>query len=223
MSKINEKKISPNDNFAYLLASLIFLLFSSACVDQFTANGEGQHLVIMAIIATMMIGIWSVRSTDYLFNTGLGLILLTIIMSVFIHFLDQISLEFIHIILMLLFFLLTLKPALEQTLFSGDITINNIKGSICIFLLLGLIWTMLYLLLVEFIPGSFSGVDVANWKQNLPDFIYFSFITLTTLGFGDILPVSALARFFVYMEAIIGIFYMAIIVSSLVGAKISKS
>ncbi|MCK5697213.1 MAG: two pore domain potassium channel family protein [Gammaproteobacteria bacterium] len=217
------KKISKKDNFAYLLVSLTFLLFSSASVDQFTADGEGQYWVIMATIITMMIGIWSVRSTDYLFHTGLGLILATIVISAFIHFLDQASLEFIHIMLLLFFLLLTLKPAIEQTLFSGDITANNMRGSICIFLLLGLIWTMLYLLLLEFFPDSFSGIDAVNWKQNLPDVIYFSFVTITTLGFGDILPISSLARFFVYMESVIGIFYMAVVVSSLVGAKISDS
>jgi len=55
------------------------------------------------------------------------------------------------------------------------------------------------------------------------NFIYFSFVTLTTLGFGDLLPVSPLARFLVYMEAVTGVFYMAIVVSSLVGARMSKS
>ncbi len=218
-----KKKISKKDNFAYLLASLIFLLFTSASVDQFTADGEGQNLVIVATIITMMIGIWSVRSTDYLFHTGIGLILVTLILAVFVHILDNVALEFIQIALILFFLLLTLKPAIEQTLFSGEITTNNLRGSVCIFLLLGLIWTMIYLLLLEFVPGAFSGVDVVDWKQNFPDFIHFSFVTLTTLGFGDILPVSALARFFVYMESVIGIFYMAVVVSSLVGAKISDS
>ena len=55
------------------------------------------------------------------------------------------------------------------------------------------------------------------------NFIYFSFVTLTTLGFGDLLPVSPLARFLVYMEAVPGVFYMAIVVSSLVGARMPKS
>ena len=118
---------------------------------------------------------------------------------------------------------MTLKPAVKQALFAGEITSNSIIGSICIFLLLGLIWTMLYLLVAEFIPDAFAGVEPFNWKQNLPDYIYFSFVTLTTLGFGDMLPISPLARFLVYMEAVTGVFYMAIVVSSLVGAKMAKT
>jgi hypothetical protein len=216
-----KRKMSEKDNFIYLLTSLIFLLFSSACVDQFMLE-QGQSFVVAVTMLTMILGIWSVRSTNYLFNTGIGLVIATGIISSIVLFLDRAELEFIHLILMLLFFLLTLKPAIKQALFAGEITSNSIVGSICIFLLLGLIWTMFYLLLAEFIPNAFSGIEPFNWKQNLPDFIYFSFVTLTTLGFGDMLPVSPLARFLVYMEAIVGIFYMAIVVSSLVGAKISK-
>ncbi|MCW8929849.1 MAG: ion channel [Gammaproteobacteria bacterium] len=215
-------KISEKDNFTYLLVGLIFLLFSSACVDEFI-SGHGQSFVVAATIITMVISVWSVRSTNYLFNTGIGLVIATVIISVIIALLDVAELEFIHIILMLFFFLMTLKPASKQALFSGHITGNSLIGSICIFLLLGLIWTMLYLLVSEFIPDAFSGVEATNnWQKNLPDFIYFSFVTLTTLGFGDLLPLSPLARFLVYMESIVGVFYMAIVVSSLVGAKMSR-
>jgi len=217
-----KKKITANDNFSYLLISLIFLLFSSACVDQFL-SGRGQSFVITATIITMVLGIWSFRSTRYLFNTGLGLLIANIMISVIIMLLNKSEFDFIHIILLLCFFLLTLKPAMEQALFSGSITGNSIIGSICIFLLLGLIWTMLYLLVVEFIPEAFSGIEIANWRENFPDFIYFSFVTLTTLGFGEILPSAPLARFLVYMEAIVGVFYLAIVVSSLISAKISET
>ena len=215
------QKISEKDNFTYLLIGLIFLLFSGSFVDQFM-SGEGQDFVLLATIITMLISIWSVRSEHYLFNTGLGLLIATAVIGGLLALIDNADLEFVHIIFMLLFFLLTLKPAVEQALFSGKITSNNIIGSICIFLLLGLIWAMLFLLTAEFIPGAFSGVEVVSWKHNMSDFIYFSFVTLTTLGFGDMLPVSPLARFLVYIEAVVGVFYMAIVVSSLVGAKMSE-
>ncbi len=159
--------MSEKDNFTYLLFSLIFLLFSSACVDQFMA-GHGQSLVVAATIITMITGIWSIRSSNYLFNTGLGLVFATVAISIVVLLLDRVELEFIHIILMLSFFLLTLKPAAKQALFSGKITGNSIVGSICIFLLLGLIWTMLYLLVAEFIPDAFSGIEASGWQHNLP-------------------------------------------------------
>lgn len=212
-----KKKLSEQDNFSYLLSSLIFILFMGAFTDQFF-SGMGQKVLIAAMIITMIIGIWSIRSSRYLFAIGMTLLLLDIASGIFIILFDRSDLNFIHIIFLLIFFILTLQPAIEQTLFSPNISNNSIIGSICIFLLLGLIWTMVYLLLIEFIPESFSGITSNNWHKNFPELIYLSFIILTTLGFGDLLPVAPLARFLVYIEAIAGTFYMALIVSSLVSA-----
>jgi hypothetical protein len=216
------KHITEKDNFSYLLFSLFFMLLSSSVVDQFFARSLlGQSLVIAFTVISMAIGVWSLRSNRYAFNTAVGLVATTVIISTLVIALDKAELSFIHLIIMLYFFVITLKLAAQQVLFSNQITANNIIGSICIFLLLGLIWVMLYLLLAEFIPNSFSGLESSTWQENFPNFIYFSFVTLTTLGFGDLLPTSPLARFLVYIEAIIGVFYMAIVVSSLVSAGIS--
>lgn len=219
----SRKNITEKDNFSYLLFSLFFLLLSSAVVDQFFARTLlGQSLVIALTVISMLIGVWSIRSNKLAFNTALGLIICTALVSAVVLILDKAEIGFVHLLLMLYFFILTLKLASQQAIFSGHITRNSIIGSICIFLLLGLIWVMLYLLLAEFVPNSFSGLEAASWQQNFPDFIYFSFVTLTTLGFGDVLPANPLARFLVYIEAIVGIFYMAIVVSSLVSAGISN-
>ena len=80
---------------------------------------------------------------------------------------------------------------------------------------------MIYLLLLAMDPQAFSGVEVANWQQGFSRIAYYSFVTLTTLGYGDILPTNHISEFFVYMEAIIGVFYMAIIVSSLISLHLS--
>jgi len=219
----SRKNITEKDNFSYLLLSLFFLLLSSAVVDQFFARTLlGQSLVIALTVISMLIGVWSLRSSKLAFNTALGLVICTVLLSVTVAILDQAEMGFIHLLLMLYFFILTLKLATQQALFSGSVTRNSIIGSICIFLLLGLIWVMLYLLVAEFIPNSFTGLEDGSWQHNFPDFIYFSFVTLTTLGFGDLLPISPLARFLVYIEAIVGVFYMAIVVSSLVSAGISN-
>ncbi len=57
------------------------------------------------------------------------------------------------------------------------------------------------------------------WGENFSNAAYFSFVTLTTLGYGDISPTSPVAQVIVYLEAIAGVFYMAIVVASLVGAS----
>ncbi len=213
-----KKRITQKDNFSYLFGSLVFLLFTGAYSTQFSSSFMEEFLIETTIFG-MIIGLWSVRFSGPIFKTGIVLIIVAVLSNFAISFVDKTEFEIIQLILLLLFFFIILKPASEQALFSDEITGNNIMGSICIFLLLGFIWAIFYLLLIEVTPTSFSGIELTTWKQNLPDVIYFSFVTLTTLGYGDVLPTSPLARFLVYMEAIVGVFYMAIVVSSLVSAK----
>jgi voltage-gated potassium channel Kch len=88
-----------------------------------------------------------------------------------------------------------------------------------IFLLLGLIWATLYLIVLEFSPTAFNGIVARGWVENFPLASYFSYVTLTTLGYGDISPAEPVSRVLVYLEAITGAFYMAVVVASLVGAR----
>ncbi|MCK5819571.1 MAG: hypothetical protein KAH18_10060 [Psychromonas sp.] len=224
MQKIKiRSQATSKDNFSFLLASLVFLFFGTSIIDQFFKNNPlGQSLVLIITVLSMSIGVWSIKSSRSAFKTGIGLILVGAIVGFLLYILEMADLEYIHLFFMLIFFFITLKLATEQALFSGKITANNLIGSICIYLILGLIWVMLYLLLMEFLPQSFSGFSGQTWQDNFSDTIYFSFVTLTTLGYGDIRPLTPLARFLVYSEVVIGVFYMAIVVSSLVGANISK-
>jgi len=88
---------------------------------------------------------------------------------------------------------------------------------------MGLILTLMYLFIAQAIPGAFNGVEQMVWYDNFADVAYYSYVTLTTLGYGDISPVAPIARFLVYMEAVVGVFYMAILVASLIGVGISES
>jgi hypothetical protein len=91
-----------------------------------------------------------------------------------------------------------------------------------VLLLLGIIWTCLYAMLAEFRQGAFNGPSSGSWYEAFPTLLHFSFVTLTTVGYGDITPVSPLARFLAFMEAIVGQFYIAVLVASPVGGIISK-
>lgn len=94
------------------------------------------------------------------------------------------------------------------------VTADMIYCAISTYLLIGIGWAGIYNLVEIISPGSFSGkVDA--------DTIYFSFVTLTTLGFGDILPLSVLAKRLVIFEATMGSIYMAVIVAMIVGRYMS--
>jgi hypothetical protein len=104
---------------------------------------------------------------------------------------------------------------------------DSVFGSICGYLLLGMAWGVLYSMLDAACPGSFEVADrlaeqVRAEHSRVPLFTYYSFITLTTVGYGDVTPVSAPARTFAWIEALTGQFYLAVLVAGLVGSLLSQ-
>jgi len=108
---------------------------------------------------------------------------------------------------------------LKRTLRPGRINGFRVLGGIAGYLLIGLIWTFAYQFLMQRTPSAIYFEPGA--AQNLPGqpshLIYFSFTTLTTVGFGDIHPVTPVARSLTVAEALAGQLYIAILIASLVG------
>ena len=101
------------------------------------------------------------------------------------------------------------------------VTTDTILGGLCVYMLMGIIWAIMYSFLYYLIPGSFSGLRVDSEVNRLLEFIYYSFVTLTTLGYGDLLPVNPIARALAYLEALIGQIYVAVLIAGLVSIRIS--
>ena len=98
---------------------------------------------------------------------------------------------------------------------------NVLYATFSLYLILGLFWGALYALLYQISPGSYSGVLLEGPNNVGHNFNYFSFVTLTTLGYGDITPQTAGAASLCQMEAIFGQFYTAVVVAWLVGMFVS--
>ncbi|NEQ99320.1 MAG: two pore domain potassium channel family protein [Cyanothece sp. SIO2G6] len=100
------------------------------------------------------------------------------------------------------------------------VTMDTVRGGICVYLLLGYLWVVLYVAVETFDPQAFSSpllVDSAATKV-----VYYSFVTLTTLGFGDISPVSSMASTLTILEALVGQLYPTIFIGLLVGSYLSN-
>ena len=107
---------------------------------------------------------------------------------------------------------------------SGD----AIFGAVCGYLLLGIIFSLLFSSIETLSPGSFrlpetAGTAALPARLDRGVFNYYSYITLATVGYGDVTPVTPAARTLAWVEAIVGQFYLAVLVAGLVGFKVTDA
>jgi Ion channel len=108
---------------------------------------------------------------------------------------------------------------LSQVFAPGPVTPARIQGAIAVYLLFGFVWANAYHIVASKVPGSFTlpGRD----RSSVYEWFYYSYSTLTTLGFGDILPAQPIARSLSVAEVLTGQLYLAVLIGRLVGMQIS--
>ena len=120
---------------------------------------------------------------------------------------------FFSICTFILLIILILKKIFEP----GPITTHRVVGSIVIYMLLAQLWAGIYIFFYEHIPGSFQltmpAFDTNSIQAN---FLYFSYVTLSTTGFGEILPLHPMVRALVNLESIFGVLYPVVLIGRLV-------
>lgn len=188
---------------------VITITFSMVLVASVLAIGEGSRQVRITFIATVLCIILSfiANSSDAsavtVLKDGLTCLLLFYIVALISRFL------------------------LRQKRVTGDL----IAASLCAYLLLGLSWAHIYSIVAYTDPVSFKFSDaivsddarMRFGNRHTGTTIYFSFVALTTLGFGDISPVSTTARMLTITEALMGQIYLLVLVSRLVSLNVTES
>ncbi len=114
-------------------------------------------------------------------------------------------------------FCLLIFLVLVKVLEPGPITGYRVVGSIVVYMILANLWSVIYLIIYEHIPGAFQ-ITLPPFESNTlqANFLYFSYITITTTGYGDIFPLHPFARAMVQIEAVIGVLYPVILIGRLV-------
>ncbi len=117
-----------------------------------------------------------------------------------------------------LFFGFVVAHLLRFIIRASHVDTNVLCAGVAGFLMLGLLWVPVYLLIAQTTPGSFSVADATGMERTLDGFdaFYLSFVTLCTVGYGDVRPVTHGARMLAVLEAIVGLFYMALLIARLV-------
>ena len=103
-----------------------------------------------------------------------------------------------------------------------EVTFDTLCGALCGYLLLGFLWTEAYDLIEFHRPRSIIWVNSHATRLNWSDLLYFSFTTLTTASYGDISPVTPQSRSAALLESLSGVFYVAVMISRLVGLHIAS-
>jgi hypothetical protein len=128
-----------------------------------------------------------------------------------------------------MFFSYLVFHILADVLRGHRLTTEKIIGAVVAYLLIGMTWSLAYMLVEVVQPGSFRvPEDVAALLASNPRespwsiFVYYSFVTLTTLGYGDITPVGTMARTLSWMESVVGPLFLAILIARLVAIQVAE-
>jgi Ion channel len=127
------------------------------------------------------------------------------------------------------FFALTVVVLLWRALGSGaTVTADTIAGAVCAYLLLGVVWAFAFSMIELAHPGAFlvNNVPMAALKGTpkilRQELLYMSLVTLSTVGYGDIVPVTPPARMLAVLEAVTGQIYLAVLIGGLVGMHMQR-
>jgi hypothetical protein len=103
----------------------------------------------------------------------------------------------------------------------GKVTFDRIHGAIALYILVGVAWAQAYQLISILVPKAFYSASLHTNSLDRSTWIYFSFVTLTTAGYGDILPVAPQARSLTNLEALVGQLYPAIVLARIVSLHLA--
>lgn len=207
-----ERMIENKFNLLLIVELLICILFPASHLFQ-TRFPLSTALLLLALFFAMHLVL--PRKT-FIVIFILGLLVFSINILANYHLITSEN-QILTIILSLyaIFFMLTIIALVIKISSWKTITSDTVKGGISIYFLLSLFWAILYMLIVHLQPNSFLG-----FSQDRIDFIYYSIVTITTLGYGDITPVTSYAKMLSSLEAFIGQIYIAIFIAQLVGMRI---
>ena len=224
MSKISSIRFGRHQlgRFRFLFWSLMMIIGLRPLLDEFIGGRIWAYVFTDIFFACALIsGLHAIsgqsRQLRFALLLAIAIILLGsshYILQIKVLYQLQLGLSAIFLIQMLFMILIHIER-------ENEVTIDLIMAAACAYILLGMVWAYAYYFLEIFHPDSFNVAE--NPVDDLWDFYYYSFVTLTTVGYGDILGLTRSARALSILEAIIGQLYLAIMISRLVGLHASQS
>lgn len=213
------KRLAVNQWF-YLFHALIAMLILFPYLDPVHSDLHNIFIVLFLNTIVVALILYSVSPAikHFLFGLLLGL------PALLLFWLNKADSN--HLVIyssIFAMYLYAIWMTIRFLVFSKEFKVDQLFGGASVYLMIGLAWTILYLALELVTPGSFrAAADIGEGSSlTWSDFIYFSFTTLTTLGYGDITPINPIARSLAILEAITGVLFVPVIISGLVAVTLS--
>lgn len=204
--------------FLILLVLILLTIVLTPFLDDFIETRILMDFFLTVIFIAIILAIRSKRS-QLIIASFLALPLILSTWS--FYFVELRSISLMTRIFGALFFGYSVINILRIVVQSVDVTKETIFAAIVAYLLIAMTWSFLYMILELMIPGSFAFPD-KSFRAETMQFEYFSFVTITTLGYGDIIPLSNKASALALLEALIGQVYLVVLVAWLVGMHVSR-
>jgi hypothetical protein len=206
--------------FGSLFLALILVLAVPPLLPRGTVLSVGIQVFYTLIFLSGLATVSEERST---FRIGLALVVPAIVLNWAAVWVESLALDVIGDALIVIFLVHLGYNLLRHVLGARQVDAEMIYGVLCVYLMLGLIWGVGYQVLDKVQPGSFHVPDqmvaaesgVANPDRSV--LLYFSYVTITTLGYGDVTPVNDVARSLSMLEALLGQLFLVVLVARLVG------
>ncbi len=208
-------KLKKDINYSYLFFGLLLVLLAMPLVVE-TRLLSSAPLVQFVFCAMLIVSVWSLSDVVYVTIIGWGLAAMALFITTASMFTSAPPVIYLNFVL-LAFYVFTVWLALSDVLGGGEINRNRIVGAICVYLLLGVLWGQVYIITHHYLPDAFSGIGSINKGAMFFECTYFSFVTLTTLGFGDIAPQRPISQALVILEACSGVMYLSVLIGRLIG------
>ena len=218
------RHLDTSPRYLFFMLTLLLLLFLHALLP--TSAHEGYFTVLnlgflLIVLATVFASSRKLSFSIIIVTLGIPMVTTRIVESLYP---DELLFT-VSNLLGCLFFTLLSVVILASILKQQKVTANLIYGSISVYLLIGMSWTFIYMLIANIDPLAFSIAEVETQSRHeyFNTFSYYSYVVLSTLGFGDIHPINPLARTITYLEALVGQLYLTILIARFVGLHIAQA
>ena len=204
--------------FLFLLISILLLFV----VRPFLEGYIGIKLLLDIFFSFILFsGIYAVSQKKYHFIIALFIAFPPFALLWSLYLVESAPLNVVRNCFFILFYAYIAIIILSYIFREKEVTADLIMGAVCVYFFIGLMWALVFSVLESLQPGSFRVGQ--GLTTDIVNFVYYSFVTQTTLGYGDITPITAPARSLSLLEAVIGQLYLAVLIARLVGVHIAQS